>query len=264
MIRHAPWDAPPYDFQIGLKPIEEDAWLEGGDVDGPRKQALLAAGESVWGETDGSRAGQAEIVALIEQATGAKADPSLPPLWAASLLCADDLCLMEKSDAWRLSAVSLCSGTFFTAGEALGKSLRELHDPVPGFGDRFLKVVERMFDAAQPGVIMQRRNWTVTNAPQLHLPQSGPVLAQLADIDPATAGDNLFIRVERQTVRKAPETGAVLFTIRIWRHPLSTLRDDPVSLAAFTDAWRGASKDFRDYKRLPRYDALVNAFLASS
>ena len=58
----------------------------------------------------------------------------------------------------------------------------------------------------------------------------------LAGIDPATAADNLFIRVERQTVRKAPKTGAVLFTIRIWRHPLSALQEDPVRLAAFVSA----------------------------
>jgi dimethylamine monooxygenase subunit A len=264
MIRHAPWGAPPYDFQIGLKPIPEQAWLEGEDAEGPRKQALLAGGESVWGETEGSRPAQAEVRALVEQATGATADPALPPLWGASLICADDLCLMELSDAWRLSAVSLCSGTFFTAADALGKSLEELHGPVPGFGDRFLKVVERMFHAVQPGVVMERRNWTVAASGDLYLPRSGPVLESLGEIDPALAGDRLFVRVERQTVRKLPKTGAVIFTIRIWRHPLSALRGDPARLAAFADAWRGLAPEVRGYKRLPHYDTLVEAFLASN
>jgi hypothetical protein len=265
MIRHTPWDTPPHDFQIGLKPIEEGEWLEGGEADAPRKTALLVSGAPVWGELEGSRPGQEEVLVLVEKATGLARDPSLPPLWAASLLCADDLCLMEKVDgAWRLTAVSLCSGTFFTAADALGKSLAELHDPVPGFGGRFLPVVERMFNAVQPGVIMQRRNWTVLNSDELHLPRSQEVRARISGIEPAAAAEHLFVRVERQTVRKLPDTGAVLFTIRIWRHPLAALRDDPARLASFEAAWRGVTQDFRLYKGLAHYDALVEAFLASS
>jgi len=265
MIRHSPWDAPPYDFAIGLKPIGEDEWLEGGDAEAARKQALFDAGAPVFGHIDGSQAGQDEVLTLVEKATGQAGDPSYPALWAASLLCADDLCLMEKRDGdWRLTAVSLCSGTFFTAADSLGMSLKELHDPVPGFENRFLTVVERMFNAVQPGVIMQRRNWTLLNSDEFYLPRSTPVRARIADIDPGRAGDELFLRVERQTVRKLPESGSVLFTIRIWRHPLSALRADPLALQGFEAAWRGVSEDFRTYKGLAHYDALVEAFFASS
>lgn len=265
MIRHSPWDTPPYDFAIGLKPIDEAAWLEGAEADAARKRALLASGAEVCGEEAGSRAGQAEVLALVEQATAQSGDAGLPPLWAASLLCADDLCLMERRDrVWRLTAASLCSGTFFTAADALGKSLAELHDPVPGFADRFLSVVERMFNAVQPGVIMERRNWTLLNSDELHLPRSGPVRALIPRIAATEAGEALHLRVERQTVRKLPDTGAVLFTIRIWRHPLAALRADPVKLAAFAAAWNGVTEEFRAYKGLAHYDALVTTFLASS
>jgi hypothetical protein len=173
---------------------------------------------------------------------------------------------MERDGAgdWRLTAASLCSGTFFTVEDALGKSLDELHQPVPGFGGRFLPVVERMFNAVQPGVIMQRRNWTVLNSDELHLPRPGPIRERVAEIAPEEAGERLFVRVERQTVRKLPSTGGVLFTIRVWRHPLAALREDPVRLAAFAAAWRGISEDFRAYKGLAHYDALVETFLARS
>lgn len=265
MIRHSPWDAPPYDFAIGLKPIDEAAWLEGGEVDADRKRGLLASGAQVWGDEAGSRAAQAEVLACVEQATGQTGDATLPPLWAASLLCADDLCLMERRDGvWRLTAVSLCSGTFFTAADALGKSLQALHDPVPGFADRFLSVVERMFNAVQPGVIMERRNWTLLNSGELHLPRAAPVRALVEGIAAVDAGEALYLRVERQTVRKLPDTGAVLFTIRIWRHPLAALRDEPAKLAAFAAAWNGVTDAFRAYKGLAPYDALVARFLASS
>jgi hypothetical protein len=265
MIRHAPWDAPPYDFHIGLRVIDEDAWLEGGDAEAGRKTTLLLSEPGiVWGETQGSRAGQAEVLALVEQAAGEAGRGDTPPLWAAALLCADDLCLMQRDPEgqWRLTAASLTQPTFFTVPDALGKSLADIHGPVPGFADRFGARVERMFDAVQPGVIMERRNWTVVNSGEAYLPRSAPVKAALAGLPIEAAGEGLFLRVERQTIRKLPQTGAVLFTIRAWRHPLMDLLAEPERKAAFAVAWREATEDFRTYKGLAPYDAWVEAFLA--
>jgi hypothetical protein len=267
MIRHAPWTDPPYDFQIGLRVISESEWLESGDAEAGRKAGLLATdGPLVWGETDGSRAGQAEVLAMVERATGGQGDPGLPPLWAASLLCADDLCLMQQdaNGQWRLTAASLTQPTFFTVPDALGKSLAEIHGPVPGFAERFGARVERMFDAVQPDVIMERRNWTVVNSADAYLPDPVPVRARLADLPLGQAGQGLSVRVERQTVRKLAGGGGVVFTIRAWRHPLADLAGDPRRKAAFTLAWRGAAADFRAYKQLSLYDAWIEAFLASN
>jgi len=266
-IRHAPWaDAPP-GFAIGLRPIAPDDWLEGGEADpAARKDPLYAAHRDlVWAETDGSRPAQAEALALIEAAgAGAPYRPDLPPLQAAARAVADDLCLMEKRDgAWRLTAISLCAGTFFTAAEVIGKPLAALHAPVPAFGERFLARVSRIFDALAADTILERRNWTVMAGDDLHAPDSAAVRERIGGIAPDAAGAALFVRVERQTIRRLPATGAVLFTIRIWRHPLAALDADPARRAAFAAAWRGADPDFRAYKRLAAYDALVEAYLRS-
>ncbi len=69
--RHTPW-AEARDCSIGLRPITPEAWLDGGEADpSARKDALLAAhGYLVWGETDGSRPGQAEAAGLVAEALG--------------------------------------------------------------------------------------------------------------------------------------------------------------------------------------------------
>lgn len=265
MIRHRPWEAPPHDFSIGLKPVPEALWLEGGDAEAERKATLLAAHKRmVWGELDGSRPGQEEVLALVEDAVMQTAPSDMPPLWAASLFCADDLCLMEKRNgAWTLTALSLCSPTYFTAEEDLGKDLSALHGPVPGFGDRFLSRVSRIFDSLPENSIVERRNWTVTTSDEAYLPSSEPIRRSLADIPKEDAGERLFIRVERQTLRRLPKTGGVLFTIRPWRNRLADLSEDPEALQAFAAAWRGATEDFRAYKGLASYDSHIEAFLAS-
>lgn len=265
-IRHAPWAEGPGDFAIGLAPIAEADWLEGGeDAPAARKDPLFAAVRPlVWAETEGSREGQAEVLALVEQASGRRAGrDDLPPLYAAARLVPDDLCLMEKRGGdWTLTALSLSAGTFFTAAEVIGRPLSALHGPVPGFEDRFLARVGRVFEGLRAGLILQRRNWTLTNTAEPHAPDPAAIRARIGQIaDPAT---DLFVRVERQTLRRLPATGGALFTIRAWRHPLAALRDDPVRLAAFARAWREAAPDFRAYKQLHLYDALVERFLAES
>ncbi|HEY5105599.1 MAG TPA: heme-dependent oxidative N-demethylase subunit alpha family protein [Caulobacteraceae bacterium] len=256
------------DFAIGLRAIPPAAWLQGGEPDpSARKDAVFAAHPAtVWGETDGSRPGQQEVLALVAAAAGAvDGRAGLPPLLRASRAVPDDLCLMEMRDgAWRLAAISLCSPTFFSAEEVVGKSLAQLHAPVPAFADRFLSRIERIFTGLRPGLILERRNWTLVNSEALFTPDPAPIRALIAGIAPEDAGGRLFIRSERQTLQRLPMTGGALFTIRVSVWPLDALMDDPGALAAFAGAWQGASDAFRGYKKLHLYDALVGAFLRAS
>jgi hypothetical protein len=263
-------------FRIGLAPIAEADWFEGpyraadGDP-AARKAATFETNPGLcWSETPGSRDGQAEVLAMMERhfdKTAAPRDFTAPPLRRAAALVDDDLCLMERREAgWTLTAASLCAPSFFSAEEAVGKSLAELHGPVTGFGERLLPRVARIFDALAADSIVERRNWSVVASGELFLPNSAPVRARQPLIAPEDAGRELHLRMERQTLRRLPATGALLFTIRIWRHPLDDLRAHPDRLAAFAAAWDRVMSDegqtFRDYKGLGPLDGLVRAFLS--
>ena len=264
LIRHQPWAEARPDFAIGLRPIAPGDWLEGGELaPAARKDPLFEAHRDlVWAELDGSRAGQTEVLNLVESVCAVEPRPDLPPLHAAARAVADDLCLMERREgAWTLTALSLCAGTFFTAAEVIGKPLAALHAPVPGFGERFAGRVARIFDALRPDAVLERRNWTVMVGDDLFAPDGDTIRARIASIPLAQAANAVFVRVERQTIRKLPTTGGLVFTIRVWRHPLAALDADPTLRAAFARAWRDANADFRAYKRLALYDELVDGFL---
>jgi hypothetical protein len=255
------------DFAVGLRPIPEARWLEGGEPDpAARKDPLFAARpEVVWGETPDSRPAQAEAAAVVEAALdGPVPVEGRPPLLAAARQVSDDLCLMERRDQWRLTALSLCAPTFFSAEAVLGRSLAELHRPVDGFADRLLARVVRVFEGLRPGLVLERRNWTVVNSDQAFIPDPTPVRARIPNVAPAEAGRALFLRVERQTLRRLPRTGAALFTIRVWLYPLGALAEEPERLTAFARAWRDAPAAFRAYKRFELYDPLVEGFLRAA
>lgn len=259
-LRRAPWEEA-VGFQIGLRAIPIEGWLEGGEADpAARKDPLLASHPiQVWAEVEGSRRAQSEVRDLVSEALGRPITlAGHPPLRAAARAVADDLCLMEKRDgAWRLTALSLCAGSFFTADQAIGHGLAELHAPVTGFQARLLARVTRIFDGLRDDLVLERRNWTVVSSPELFIPDPGPIRAAIGAIDPAMAADALSVRVERQTLRRLPRTGGVVFTIRVSVEPLAAVAADPARLARFAKAWRSAPPDFRAYKRLELYDDLV-------
>ena len=58
------------------------------------------------------------------------------------------------------------------------------------------------------------------------------------------------MRVERETLRRFPQTACVLFTIRTYIAPMSTVAADAVSAAALGDAVTAMSRAVRGYKDL--------------
>lgn len=260
-----PWADPP-GFAVGLKRIAPEAWLEGGETrPWARKDRLFrAVPDKVWGETEGSRPGQAEAASLVTGALGLRTRPDLrPPLLVAARRVPDDLVLMErKAGDWSVSALSLSAGSFFTADEALGRDLATLHGPVPGFADRFLVRVRRIFDNLPAEDIVERRNWSVVAWRGLYAPEASEARRRALRQRPRQPGAGLYIRCERQTLRRLPQTGGLLFTIRIHLTPLRALAADPEAAGVFAQAWAAAPEDFRRYKGLATVAPGVEAFLA--
>lgn len=266
LMSDPPWAGPP-GFGIGLRRIDPACWLEGGEArPWRRKDALLKRiPQRVWGEVEGSRPGQAEAAGLVAGALGVRlGGPDLPPLLRAARRVPDDLVLMEnRGGDWTVTALSLCAGSFFTADEALGRSLEALHGPVPGFVTGMLVRVRRIFDNLPAGAVVERRNWTVTALPDLHAPESAAARAIAARRRPDGSGRGFFVRCERQTLRRLPDTAGVLFTIRIHLSPLGALAGHPRALAEFDRAWGEAPADYRRYKGLAAVAPGVEAFLAA-
>jgi hypothetical protein len=183
-----------------------------------------------------------------------------PPLRTASLLVQEDLILMRKGEnGWRLAAGSLCFPSSWSLGEKFGRPLHEIHAPVPGFGGgtRNADLIGRMFDSLQ-GQAVLRWNWSLQAGNDLYLPFSHRERVDRAtNRRPKFSSDEIaaqaFIRVERQTLRKLPVSGDILFTIRIHLDPLAAIEKHPerAALAAsFAGQLEGLDEAQLDYKGL--------------
>jgi hypothetical protein len=166
----------------------------------------------------------------------------------AGRLVAEDLCLMQAGEeGYRLTAASLCFPNRWQLEEKIGQPLDFIHAPVPGYASALERPVTHFFAALKPGRILGRVNWGIADDPARFQP-----IGHEADaaITAANAGSALYLRVERQTLRRLPQSDAVLFTIGTQITPLDRViatRDDAVDLAG---AIRDMSSATLRYKHL--------------
>jgi len=260
-----PWRTGPPRFAVALKPIAAERWLlpETEPEALIERRLRLKRPEDVFRETLSSRPAQHELACLIAEhigagalAAGADRAPLLSAAWAVS----DDLVVMERDAAgWRVSAIVLCQPTFFSIDEAFGRDLAALHDPVPG-GAELAGRTARIFDHLAPGAVLERFNWTLQHGAERFTPSAEPLRARVAAFG-AKAGEGLHVRVERQTIRRLPQTGAIVFTIRVSLDPLSALPAPERPLIA--EAWRTASGEARAYKGWQSLDAGAQAVFSA-
>ncbi|SNS12316.1 MULTISPECIES: DUF3445 domain-containing protein [unclassified Azospirillum] len=178
------------------------------------------------------------------------------PLHLLGYLLPDDLCLLTPSaGGWRLTGGVVCFPSHWLLPHKLGKPLPGIHRPVPGYDATLAMPVDRFFDRLTPGRLVWRANWGLSDDADLFQP-GGP-RPPPAD-EPVTvenAGQRLFLRVEKQTLRKLPGSGAVLFTIRTHQRALAALT--PEQQAHFAAILRSVPDDVARYKGLDRNGPLA-------
>lgn len=249
---HTPYDGSARLFTIGLGPLDPVRWIEpDGEIERylREKDRLIADHrDAVFVKESGTHEAQREVLDLLaahlvehhadrysrtgsaivfgNRTVALEADDA--PLVTAGALVQEDLVLMRRDDSgWRLVAGYVAFPSSWTLTEKFGRRMEDIHAPVPDFGEgtRNALLINRMFDNLKVEQPVFRFNWSINPDADLHYPASkahgalpeGHVLSL----------DTTFARVERQTLRKLPVSGDILFTIRIYTDPLAAVRTLP-------------------------------------
>ena len=224
-----PVDGPPW-LAMGLARIDEARWLLPDDQRDHelslRRSLVRDRRADVVAALPGTESASAEVLALVqawEQAFSPHhADEALRdehPLVAAGLRTQEDLVVMAPhADGYHLDAAVLCCPSHWRLRDKVGGSALAIHGPVPGYDVDLAEKVDRFLDRLRPGVIVARRNWSVHDDDALFAPDPPrhPVPVPADEV-----GERLWLRSERQTLRRLPQSGAVLFTIRVQQAPFA-------------------------------------------
>ena len=182
------------------------------------------------------------------------------PLDLAGRLVQEDLLLMQpSSEGYILAAASVCFPLRWQLRKKLGRPMAQIHQAVPGYHDKLKRPVDSFFDRLKSEHPVWRVNWSIVNSPELFLVYDKQKLGSDRLINAENAGKNLWIRLERQTLRRLMVSGDILFTIRTYVYPLQVIEDDPAMAHNLAEAVKQIPPEMQSYKNLlPIREALLS------
>lgn len=210
--------------RLGTFPVEITNWLpRDAETDltiALKKKLLASRRDEVVGFKVGGEAVAEEAALLVSQWAGVElSSTGINALVEASSLVADDLAVLQPvksadgNEKLLLTAAVVCCPSRWTLAEKIGHDMLTVHAPVAKYAEHVGAAVDNYFQRITVEKPVWRSNWIIQDHPALFQPviPPGPLLENPQD---------LWIRMERQTLRRLPETGGILFTIRGYQQPL--------------------------------------------
>ncbi len=239
-----PWLLDPARRLPGLSPVGPGEWLQVDDAYsaqiGYKGRIIAEQGDQVCRVADQAGAAATELLARIldelRQMPGFSVEADrvtcpdgrrvaldrARPLQTCGALVQEDLCILQKQgDEHVLTAALLCFPASWSLAQKFMRPLTAIHAPVDVYDDNIAKRVQRLFDGIQVARPIWRANFLVYSDPDLFQPRTEEDRRKVDTDGPK------WVRVERQSLLKLEQTGAVVFSIHTYIVPFSGLsRED--------------------------------------
>lgn len=202
--------------RMGTRSLKDQPWLLPGSSAAQelalRTELLAERRDDVLAEPASAAPATIELEAMV-RATGVAISEGRSPLERLGRSVQEDFCLLERGEReWELKAAVLCFPSRWKLAAKIGRPLTQVHGPTPRYPELLAHRVTTAFDRLDDRTIL-RRNWFVHADPALFQPNR-PVGGDRV-IPAERCGDELWVRSERQTLRRLPDSGWVVFTIRV-------------------------------------------------
>ncbi|KAF2495529.1 hypothetical protein BU16DRAFT_550235 [Lophium mytilinum] len=191
------------------------------------------------------------------------------PMQMSARLVQDDLAIMfERPDGqYYLLAGAILLAGFWRLEDKLGMPLSEIHTSgdVPQYKEKLEKGMLNFFKRVQPDKATLRNNYFIQVDDELAW--SSSIGGEDAEgIGWFTAEKNKAIehhwfRSERQSLRRLPRSGGVVFTIRTYFHPITEVCEEPYVPGRLASAVRSWGDDVSKYKGKERYQDVLLEYL---
>ena len=191
------------------------------------------------------------------------------PMQIASRFVQDDLAIMfEKPDGqYYLLAGGILLAGFWRLEDKFGMPLSEIHTSgdVPQFKEKLEKGMMNFFRRVQPSDAVLRNNYFLQVDDDLAWSYSigdedSPDVAW-STAEKNKAIEHHYFRSERQSLRRLPRSGGVVFTIRTYFHPIKEIAEEPYVPGRLASAVRSWGDDVSRYKGKERYQDVLLDFL---
>lgn len=280
--KQAPWQRLGHRFTLGLRSRSEAEWLPAEDAFGDpdrrsrqmaeRTRLFAQQHDEVFAATSHSLAASHEVLAMVTNhletyhgVTSSEPAPDTHPLEAAAQLVPEDLLLLAPSARaddtdildWRLVAAALAFPAHWVLADKMERPLAGIHEPVPHYAEQLESAMDRFFTRMQVGPISHRWNWSIVTSDQLFTPRR----AHRRPLSPRAGINEIFVRMESQTLRKLADSGQILFTIRTYIEPVGRWAGVPGALESLVEMLGLMTPQMRDYKGVELFEDALKAHI---
>ncbi|KAA6411510.1 MAG: putative alpha-mannosyltransferase [Lasallia pustulata] len=120
----------------------------------------------------------------------------------------------------------LCSSIGWNVHTKLGLQLKEIHAPIPDYKEKMEFSMDRYFSKLPPSRPIQRGSWGLEVDKPLFMPPGDPREAHRATQSPTLPLSRVHLRVDWQTLRRLPLSGAIVFNFKALFTPVTEFRDE--------------------------------------
>ncbi|KAH8426315.1 heme-dependent oxidative N-demethylase family protein [Aspergillus melleus] len=191
------------------------------------------------------------------------------PMTTCARLIQDDIAIMIErpdGDYYLLAGAILLAG-FWRLEDKYGLRLSEIHTSgnVPGYKTKLEKGMLNFFRRLKPSDPVIRNNYFIQV--DEHLPWSVSIGDEDGDgvgwntAEKNKAIENHYFRSERQSLRRLPRSGGVVFTIRTYFEPIVDVAKEDYVPGRLASAVRSWGDDVAVYKGRERYGEVLLEYL---
>jgi hypothetical protein len=231
----APPSNAPFRWRLGVRPLDLDDWIQFG-ADGDHAIATKSLlnerhPDTVFAVLDGVDTESREVATVVTNhlrrqwpERGCQLDHALHPLDAAARLVPEDLVMMVERPGpggprLVFGGGSVCFPNRWDLRSKLGLTMAEVHAPVAQLNEQLEAPIDHFLQRLRPERSFWRLGWGILDTPDWYTPLDGTGPAPTVEPQP----EQMYLRIERETLRRLPQTNCVLFTIRTFVTPIAEI-----------------------------------------
>jgi hypothetical protein len=159
-----------------------------------------------------------------------------------------DFLLLKAGDDGeiRLLGGCVCFPSSWRLNEKMGHPFEFIHDVVPGLNAGLGTAIHTFLAKLKPGIAWQRFNWGLSRSPELNQHPE----RQHRPLDETVRIEEVWLRVEDQALVALPNSGGILFGIRIVNRSLAEVAASPAARAGFSRALETMPDEMAHYKNV--------------
>ncbi|THY80337.1 hypothetical protein D6C93_09957 [Aureobasidium pullulans] len=142
----------------------------------------------------------------------------------------------------------VCSSLGWSVASKIGMDLKDIHKPIPDYKEKMEFSMDRFFAKLPTDKPIQRGSWGLEIDEPLFMPPSHPHLLLRNTQDPSLPLSRTNLRVDWQTLRRLPLSGAVVFNFKCLFTPVTCFAEEAYIPSLLLKVIREGKRELMEYK----------------